>query len=299
MCELSYTFHKNCGCYRIHATLPCPDAFDPSLPKCDRDDYYREQKVKGDCPDCKLAFDNKSGRQPRVKLNFTPKTPRPSRAIMQEVYQNQLKGTFDEIDQEHNQFRYLNGEAREIHDTKVFLHWLDNTDQPGPDNDDAIADSSSSSGKPSTSPSSASKPKDTPPTSRSVSPKERKRLRALRNKWARNMGRIVPSPIPTPPATMTQTLHKKVRGEYTITARLHTFDADQREGMRRLGYDDIRRFSVISRRHHNKGSSSDEYILSRRRHTLNPSQLAALRRAGRGNIRRLTVVGPRRRPPFY
>lgn len=264
MCIMSYTIHGNCGCARIHATLPCPRASDDGLPKCDQMSYLSEDFVQEDCPDCKPAFDNKSGLKPRVKLNFTPKTPRPERVIMQEVHQYQLKGTFDEIAQQHNQFRHMNGQERENHKVQLFLDWLDDPEHPGPNNDDdgftqlEDADAAASPGEPSaskspTSSSSAPKPNNTPagsPSSRSKARKQRKLMRARRARWERNQGRITPSPLPTPPATMTQTITASVRGEYTLKARHNVLSADQREAMRSRGFDNVHRLSIVSRRHH-------------------------------------------------
>lgn len=261
------------------------------------------EEVEGDCPDCKPAFDNKTGRKPRIKLNFTPKSPCPPRVIMQEVHQNQLTGTFAEINQQHNQFGYLDRQARKMHKTEVFLDWLDNIDQPGPNNVDAVS-CKPSPPQPQASASSSSSPKlkNTPPSSGPSSPKQSRRLRALREKWWSDLGRISPPPLPTPPTTTTKTINKDVRGEYTLCSRENTLSADQRRAMRALGWEHIRRLTVVSRRHHRRRSdpsNSSEYTTEARRHTLSAGQRAALRRSGRGNVRRITVIGPRRRPPFY
>lgn len=259
MCIMSYTIHGNCGCARIHATLPCPRASDDKLPKCDQMSYLSEEFVQEDCPECKPAFDNKSGLKPRIKLNFTPKTPRPERVIMQEV--QQYKGTFDEIDQRHNQFRNMDWKQRENHKVEHFLEWLDDPEHPGPNKDDDFtqdANAAASPGEPSapkppTSPSSATKPNNTSTSSsssRSKARKQRKLMRARRARWEHNQGRITPSPVPTPPATMTQTISASVRGEYTLKARHHVLSADQRAAMRSRGFENVRRISVISRHHH-------------------------------------------------
>lgn len=323
MCIMSYTIHGNCGCARIHATLPCPRASDDELPKCDQMSYLSEEFVQEDCPECKPAFDNKSGLKPRIKLNFTPKTPRPERVIMQEV--QQYKGTFDEIDQRHNQFRNMNWQQRENHKVEHFLEWLDDPEHPGPNNNDDFTQdataTAASSGEPSapkspTSPSSAPKSNNTPTSSsssRSKARKQRKLMRARHARWEHNQGRITPSPVPTPPATMTQTISASVRGEYTLKARHHVLSADQRAAMRSRGYDHIHRLSFISRQHHGRGNTNttgDEHTLRTRHHVLSADQREALRSRGFENVRRISVVSRHHRrsdedaqrlprPPFY
>lgn len=283
--------------------------------------YLSEDFVQEDCPECKPAFDNKSGLKPRIKLNFTPKTPRPARVIMQEVHQYQ--GTFDEIDQRHNQFRNMDWKQRENHKVEHFLEWLDDPEHPGPNKDDDFtqdANAAASPGEPSapqppTSPSSATKPNNTPTSSsssRSKGRKQRKLMRARRARWEHNLGRITPSPVPTPPATMTQTISASVRGEYTLKARHHVLSADQRAAMRSRGYDHIHRLSFISRQHHrgNSNTTGNEHALRTRHHVLSADQREALRSRGFENVRRISVVSRHHRrsdedaqrlprPPFY
>ncbi|KAG6365321.1 hypothetical protein INS49_006930 [Diaporthe citri] len=191
--------------------------------------YMQKEEVEGDCPECKPAFDNKSGLKSRITLNFTRKTPRP---IMQEVHQ--LMGTFAEIDQQHNQFRYLDPQARENHNCKLFLDWLDDPEHPGP------------------------QPGDLDEYDLAWLREKRELMRASRAGHQDGMGRITPPPPPTPPTTMTQVISVCVRGEYTLRARHHVLTADQREAMRRLGHDNIRRLSVVDRRHHHHSDTSSD-----------------------------------------
>lgn len=274
MCELSYTSYRNCGCARVHATLPCPMAFFPCIPKCEPKNYIQREEVDGDCPECKPAFDNKSGLKPLITLNFTRNTPRP---IMQEVHQVQLKGTFAEIDQQHNQFRHLDHQARENHKAQLFLDWLDDPEHRGPRKDGVDE------------------------CDIAWCQEKREIARASRAGQEDHMGKITPSPPPTPSTTTTEVVSVSVRDEYTLKARHHVLTASQRRALCRRGHDNIRRLSVVSRHHHHSNdTSSDEYALEARRHTLSASQRAAMHRAGRGNIRKLSVVGPRRRPqPCY
>lgn len=291
MCILSYTSYNNCGCARVHATLPCHRAFNTSFRKCVLMKFMQYDEVEGDCPECKPAFDNKSGLKPRIKLNFKRESPRPQRAIMQAVQrqvqqqvqqQVQHQGTFDEIDQHHNQFRHFDRQTHASHKTQLFLNWLDDPQHPGPEGGDKPAHHAMT-----------------------VSRKQQQQQRQP-SAWHHNLdarGKISPSPPSTPPATMTQTFSVPVRLEYTLRARHHRLTASQREAMRPLGYGHIRRLSVISRRHHRQqqlsdattSSGSDEYITTTRRHTLSASQRSALRRSGHGSVRRLSVVARRRR----
>ncbi|KKY38641.1 hypothetical protein UCDDA912_g01334 [Diaporthe ampelina] len=295
MCKKSYTEHEGCGCARIHATLPCKKAFDPSLPKCNP--RVLKMKDKGDCLECKPAFDNKSGQKPRIKLNLKRKS------AQQEVDQDQLKGTFAKIEQQHNQFRGFTRQERENHKTALFLDWIDNIEDPGPDTnpemDDAVATFPGPSPAPgppaSTSPSWKPEVRATTPSSRTISREQRRLLHARRAREARQRGKITPSPLPTPPRTMTQVLSASFKDEYTLKARHHLLTADQRDAMRRSGFENICRLSVISRRHHQPRPMGDGSSLTTRRHTLSAGQRAALRRQGYGNVRRLSVV--RRRPP--
>lgn len=341
MCIMSYTIHGNCGCARIHATLPCPRATDDELPKCDQMSYLSEEWVQGDCPDCKPAFDNKSGLKPRIKLNFTPKTPQPERVIMQEIQQD--KGTFDEINRRHNQFRHMNQQQRENHKVEHFLNWLDDLEHPDPNNDDDFTQDATAAANPGepcapqppNSPSSAPKPNNTPTsssTTRSKARKQRKLMRARRAHWEHNQGRISPSPLPTPPVTVSQTISASVRGEYTLKAHQHILSADQRAAMRSRGYGHIHRLSFVSRQHHRNNNNnntttttSDEHThtLRTRHHVLSAAQREAMRSRGFNNVRRISVVSRRqhrrgdedaqrpppvpaswrgpgsRRPPFY
>lgn len=84
MCILSCTSYKGCGCARKHATLPCPRAFYKELLQCDPRSYELANEVEGDCPECKPAFDNKSGLEPLVTLNS--ESSRRQRNVMQEVH---------------------------------------------------------------------------------------------------------------------------------------------------------------------------------------------------------------------
>lgn len=336
---MSYTVHGNCGCARIHATLPCPRALDDELPNCDQMSYLSEEWVQEDCPDCKPAFDNKSGLKPRIKLNFTPKTPQPERVIMQEV--QQYKGTFDEINWRYNQFRHMNQQQRENHKVQQFLNWLDDPEHPGPNNDDDFTqdanDAAANPGEPSaqnspTSSSSAPKQPNNTPTSsssRSKARKQRKLMRARRARWEHNQGRITPPPLPTPPVTVSQTISASVRGEYTLKAHQHILSADQRAAMRSRGYGHINRLSFVTRQHHdrniNVATTSDEHThtLRTRHHVLSAAQREAMRSRGFANVHRINVVNRRqylrgdevaqkpppvpaswrgagsRRPPFY
>lgn len=278
MCEYPYTKHESCGCARIHATLPCEKAFDPSLPKCVR--IVVKMTDDGDCPECKPAFDNKSGKKPRITLNLRREPPKTklnfnSRSAQQE-------GTFAEIDQQHNQFRGFTRDERETHKAAMFLNWIDKIEDHSPDANPKN-----------------NEPAATNPSSRTISPQQRRLVRARRAREACARGKITPSPLPTPPGTITQVLSATCRDEYTLKARHHILTADQREAMRRNGFDNIRRLSVISRRHHHhQQPMGDGSTLITRRHTLSASQRAALCRSGYSDVRRLSVVRRRPSPPL-
>ncbi|KAK7736893.1 hypothetical protein SLS63_003242 [Diaporthe eres] len=185
----------------------------------------------------------------------------------------ELKGTFAEIDQQHNQFRHLDHQARQNHKAQLFLDWLDDPEHRGPRKDGLDE------------------------CDIAWCREKREKARASRAGQEDLMGKITPSPPPTPSITTTEVVSVPVRDEYTLKARHHVLTASQRRALCRRGYNNIRRLSVVSRRHHHSNdTSSDEYTPTTRRHTLSASQRAAMHRAGRGNIRKLSVVGPRRRP---
>lgn len=279
MCQLSYTIYKNCGCACIHETLPCVRAFISTMPKCDHDEFVQGEEVEGDCPECKPAFDNKSGLKARITLNFKRKTP-PQRVIMQEAQKVQLKGTFAEIDQQHNQFRHLDWQGHDNHKYQLFLNWLNDPKHAGPRDGNLDEDD------------------------RAWCAEKRQIAYASRAGQEDHLGKITPSPPPTPSTTTTQVISVQVRDEYTLRARNHVLTGSQRRVMRRLGYNNICRLSVVSRRHHHHSDdtssddassddTSSEYAPTVRLTTLSPSQRAVLRRAGHGNIRRLSVISRR------
>lgn len=268
MCELSYTSYKNCGCARVHATLPCVTAFNPSQPQCELMDYMQAEEVEGDCPECKPAFDNKSGLEPHNTLDFTTETLSPPRVIMQEVQDVQLKGTLAEINRKHDQFRYLDEEEREDHKYQLFLDWLDDPDHAGPREDDLEE------------------------CELAWCRVKREAARTGRAGCEDDMGKITPPPPTTPSTTTPHAISADVRGEYTLKARHHVLTADQRGAMRRRGRGNIRRLTVVSRRRHdNDTSSSDQDAPAPYGRTLSKAQRARLRR---GYAVRLSAVGRRR-----
>lgn len=258
MCELSFTYH-GCRCLCYHATLPCPKAFDPSLPKCNPADYTRGEKVEGDCPECKPAFDNKSGRKPRIKLNFTRKPE---------------EATMAKIDQQHNQFRHLDPQERYDHRSQLFLDWLDHPQHPG-DYDPPLGSHAMS-------------------TRRRQALRARRD-----NERHKITPSPPPTPPATMTQTTTARVRDeyilKARTHHLDAGQQEVFRRSGYGTIRRLSV--ISRKPITQDSDTSQSNASHEYTLDARRHTLSASQRAALRGVGLGHLRRLSIVGPRRCRP--
>lgn len=326
MCVYSYTDHLGCGHRRIHVALPCPNAFDSSLPQCDPKDYLQEETVNTECPECKPAFDNKSPLEPQTSLL------RPQGRILQEVYpqtkikltfnrspifrekspspeveddSHQFEGNLAQIDQQHNQFKSLDPYDLTAHRIQVPMDWLNDPEHAAPGREEDF-----------TSPS-----HDLPPfvmgTGVNVIPTEpwspsehntdpivpRRRSRkhlpttASEERRRRRYGFKIalPSPPPTPSTTINKTRSFRIKNGRILTARQNTLSTSQRKAMARAGFKNVRSLLVKTRRRIAQDCTSDEDTQSSRSYELSPTQRRAMACAGFRNVRKLSVIS--RRPP--
>lgn len=324
MCVYSYTDHLGCGHRRIHVKLPCPNAFDSSLPQCDPKDYEQGEMVDTECPECEPAFDNQS------PLERQTSSLHPKGRIMQEVYApTKIKLTFSrrptlrqkspspemeddthhftgdlaQIDQQHNQFRRLTPYDLTSHKIDIFSGWNNDPKQPGPGREEDYTNLppflkyTGISVIP-TEP--WSQPEHN--TNHAVSqPRSRRQLAALtseeRRRFIYGYKIALPPPPPTPSKAITKKLSFRIKHGRILTARLVTLSTSQREAMARAGYKDVRSLCVKTRRRIPQDSTPDEEIISSRRTTLSKSQRKVMARAGYHNVRKLSVIRRRRQDP--
>lgn len=274
MCVYEYTLYEKCGCRHAHATLPCPDAFNSETSTCNPSCVYKMEKVDAYCPDCKSAFDNKDLREFRLKLTFKrstiPKTPCPSlgtgsvhpvspqpgpscersnplREGPLSPDQIQLKGTFAEIDQQHNQFRGLIQHERMENKHGAFLKWLDDPQHPAPAYEEHIKYGSTITPP----------PLPTPPTpmteTMSFRVNDKYVLKARRTRLSASQREAMAR------ANCAHIRQLTIINRQHIHVRRHHFSASQREVMARAGFPNVRTLSVVrTRRTHQDSPSSDD-----------------------------------------
>lgn len=261
MCIRSFTYYVGCGCARFHATLPCPKAFDPSLPKCRIRIFPDHKQVVGDCPECKPAFDNKSlcPGPMRIILHFNRRTTRP-KLLPAEAPTHQ--GTIAQIDQAHNHLRgatrLQRGKAKLIN----LLEWIDHPDQPDFRDRLPATEAQPAFTRPSPIDTALVNPhapgeyeinKNNSNNQVPVLDTRELLTRRVRARHHRRVGRIYPKPEPMPQRIMPPRVVKaRVGNDYTIKSRTWNLTASQHRIFRRKGIGPIRKLSVVSRRHHQR-----------------------------------------------
>lgn len=324
MCHYSYTDHLGCGHRLIHAKLPCPNAFDSSLPQCDLKDCEQGETVDTECPECEPAFDNQGSlelrpkgrimqevyRPTKIKLTFTrrPTLSEKSPSPEMEDDTHHFTGDLAQIDQQHNQFRHLNPYDLTSHKINTFRSWNNDPEQPGPGREEDYTSPSHNlppfvkhTGLAVIPTEPWSQPEHN--TNHVVSrPRSRTQLATLTSEERRRSfyGYKItrPEPPPSPSTPICKTRSFRIKHGRILKARQITLSTSQRKAMARAGYKDVRSLCVKTRhRSPPQHSTSEENSMSPRRTRLSPSQRKVMARAGFHNVRKLTVVCRRRQDP--